>query len=418
MYVLMFSRFQRLLAGLALSVVVSHSAIGAATRDVEGIAAIVNDEVISLYDVDQRVDLFLATSGIPRSPETVDRLRGQVLRSLVDEKLQMQEAREVEIQISKNEVDDDMKRMAQQSGRTVDQVLEFLKENNIDENTLRQQIMAELAWDQFVRRRYGGRITISKTDIDEQYRRAIDAIDQPSYLISEILISADNAADEDRLRGVTEEIIRQLQAGVDFPAIARQLSSSASSARGGDVGWVYENQLDPRVQTVLREMQPGQISAPIPTPAGVYIIGLRDKQESGGRNPLRNQFDLLNIAFAKDANPDVIRSLHDGFKTCKLAQEEASAKGATINQRTGLQPLAAFDPSLRTVIGGLEAGQRTDVMETADAMVFVAVCDRKDDIGVQISREAIENNLYSQRVSMMARRHLRDLRRDSIVEYR
>ena len=60
-------------------------------RDVEGIAAIVNDEVISLYDVDQRVDLFFATSGLGKSPEMRERMRAQVLRSLVDEKLQMQE---------------------------------------------------------------------------------------------------------------------------------------------------------------------------------------------------------------------------------------------------------------------------------------------------------------------------------------
>ncbi len=389
-----------------------------ASRNVEGIAAIVNDEVISLYDVDQRVDLFLATSGIQRSPETVDRLRGQVLRALVDEKLQLQEARDVDIDISKSEVDDDIKRMAQQSGRTLDQVLAFLSENKIDEITLRQQIMAELAWDQFVRRRYGGRVSISKTDIDEQYRRAMDAIDQPSYLMSEILISADNVGDEARLRGVTEEIIRQLQSGVDFSAIARQLSSSASSARGGDVGWVYENQLDPRIQAVLRDMQPGQISAPIPTPAGVYIIGLRDKQAGGGKSPLKNQFDLLNIAFSKTGDTAAIQAVRQNFRTCKAAQQEAKDKGASISERTGLQPLAAFDPSLRSVVSQLEAGQMTEIMEAADSMVLIIVCDRKDDVGVQISRDAIENNLYSQRVSMMARRHLRNLRRDSIVEYR
>lgn len=407
------SLFATLLAVALLCPNIGH----AATRNVEGIAAIVNDQVISLYDVDQRVDLFLATSGIARTPETVDRLRGQVLRSLVDEKLQLQEAKDVEIDISKSEVDDDMKRMAQQTGRTVEQVLAFLAENNIDENTLRQQILAELAWDQFVRRRYGGRITISKTDIDEQYRRAVDAIDQPSYLISEILIASDGAVDDAQVRGVTEEIIRQLQAGVEFPAIARQLSSSASAARGGDVGWVDETQLDPRIQAALREMQPGQISSPIPTPAGIYIIGLRDKRAGGGKSPLRNQFDLLNIAFAK-GETTAIQALHDNFRTCTATQSDAKEKGASVSERTGLQPLGAFDPSLRGLVAPLEAGQLTPVMEAADSMVFIVVCDRKDDIGVQVSRDAIENNLYSQRIAMMARRHLRDLRRDSIVEYR
>lgn len=407
----------KLLAGALLLL---SSTVFAATpeiREMEGIAAIVNDEVISLYDVDQRVRLFMVTSGIPETPETTDRLRGQVLRSLIDEKLQMQEARDVEIEIQPGEINDSITRMAQQGNMSRDEIISFLKDNNINEDTLRGQIEAELAWNQYVRRRYSGRISISDTDIDEQYNRAVEAFDQPRYLISEILLSFDGFGDQARVQQVIEEIIRQLKAGVDFGAIARQLSISATAARGGDVGWVNENQLDPNLQTVLREMQPGQISNPVPTPAGVYIIALRDRQEGGGRSPLRNQYDLLQILLDKDKGSAPLDKISSAFKTCKAADEEAKNAGATAN-RTGLQPLAAFDPALRAIVGPLEAGQLSDILESADKWVMFAVCDRKDDVGMSISRDAIADNLYSQRMAMLARRHLRDLRRDSVVEYR
>lgn len=407
----------KLLAGALLLL---SSTVFAATpeiREKEGIAAIVNDEVISLYDVDQRVRLFMVTSGIPETPETTDRLRSQVLRSLIDEKLQMQEARDVEIDIQPGEINDSITRMAQQGNMSRDEIISFLKDNNINEETLRGQIEAELAWNQYVRRRYGGRISISDTDIDEQYNRAVEAFDQPRYLISEILLSFDGFGDQARVQQVIEEIIRQLKAGVDFGAIARQLSISATAARGGDVGWVNENQLDPNLQTVLREMQPGQISNPVPTPAGIYIIALRDRQEGGGRSPLRNQYDLLQILLDKDKGSGPLDKISSAFKTCKAADEEAKNAGATAN-RTGLQPLAAFDPALRAIVGPLEAGQLSDILESADKWVMFAVCDRKDDVGMSISRDAIADNLYSQRMAMLARRHLRDLRRDSVVEYR
>ncbi len=403
---------------LALFALLTSQAVAKpAPRDVEGIAAIVNDKVISLYDVDQRVRLFMVTSGIPETPETIDRLRGQVLRSLIDEKLQMQEAGDAEISIPKEAVDDSITRLAQQGNMNLEEILKFLKENDINENTLRSQIEAELAWSQYVRRRYGGRISVSETDIDEQYNRAIEAFDQPRFLISEILLSFDGFSDQARIQQVIEEIITQLKAGVDFGAIARQLSASATAARGGDVGWVYADQLDPNLRPVLNAMKPGQISNPVATPAGIYIIALRDRQEGGGKSPMRNQYDLLQILSSKDAGEAAIKNIASNFRTCKAAEESAKQAGATA-KRTGLQPLGAFDAGLRAIVAPLEAGQLSDVLEADDKWVVFAVCDRKDDVGLAISRDAISDNIYSQRMSMMARRHLRDLRRDSVVEYR
>lgn len=415
-------RLPVLFSGLMLVLAMFFSAFWAAEakiapREVEGIAAIVNDEVISLYDVDQRVRLFMITSGIPETPETVDRLRSQVLRSLIDEKLQMQEAFGAEISISKEEIDDGISRLAQQGNMNREEIVKFLKDNAINEETLRAQIEAELAWSQYVRRRYGGRVSVSETDIDEQYNRAMEAFDQPRFLISEILLSFDGFSDQARVQQVIEEIISQLKAGVDFGAIARQLSASATAARGGDVGWVYANQLDPNLRPVLNALKPGQISNPIPTPAGIYIIALRERQEGGGRSPLRNQYDLLQILSSDAAGNDVVTKIASDFKTCNGAEAAAKQAGAIAN-RTGLQPLGAFDAQLRGIIGPLEAGQISDILEAESKSVFFAVCDRKDDVGLTISRDAISDNIYSQRMSMMARRHLRDLRRDSVVEYR
>ena len=403
---------------VTFGITISAFPVNAERRDVEGIAAIVNDEVISLYDVDQRVNLFLTTSGIPNTPETVDRLRAQVLRALVDEKLQLQEAKTVEIAIANDEINSSMARMAQQSNMTREEIVTFLDEKGILEDTLRGQIEAELAWSQYVRRRYGGRITISDADIDEQYTRALEAFDQPRYLLSEILINPNGFQDNTSIEQAIQEIIKQLQAGVDFGAIARQISSSPSAARGGDMGWVYANQLDPRLQQVVTSLATGQISNPTPTPAGISILALRDKQEGGGKSPLRNQFDLLQVIVTGEANKLALDAIKQGFKHCKKAEDEGNKITDAKVTRTGLQPLGAYDPNLQRVVGMLEAGQTTEVLDSGENFVLFAVCDRKDDAGVNVSKDGIYDNLYSQRLSMLSRRHLRNLRRDSVVEYR
>ena len=65
-----------------------------------------------------------------------------------------------------------------------------------------------------------------------------------------------------------------------------------------------------------------------------------------------------------------------------------------------------------------DAGQSLDIREIGENLNLILICDRKDDVGLQVSREAIEDNIYSQKIGMMSRRYLRDLRRDAVIEYR
>jgi peptidyl-prolyl cis-trans isomerase SurA len=385
-------------------------------RDIEGIAAVVNDQVISLYDVDQRVDLFFATSGIQKSPEMTERMREQVLRSLVDEKLQMQEATRVEIQIEETEIEERMELLAKQDNRTLDGIKEFLETKSIEENTLKAQIRAELAWNQFVRRNFGGRIKVGDPEIEEQYEKAVKAVNQTRYLVSEILLNLDNFSTEEQVRQLSDEIVKQLQSGTSFPAVARQFSIAPTAAQGGQLGWISADQLNPRLSQVIRQMQVGQISPPIPTTGGVYILALADRR-AGGNDPSKNKFDVLTVNFPAAVKDTRINEFADDFKTCRRAQEKAKKLKASV-KRSGLKELRTLPGSVALAVANLEAGEVAPPSQQNDATNVYIVCDRKDDLGIEISRDEIADNIFSQRISVMARRHLRDLRRDAVVEYR
>jgi peptidyl-prolyl cis-trans isomerase SurA len=388
----------------------------ASARDVEGIAAVVNDQVISLYDVDQRVDLFFATSGIEKSPEMTERMRQQVLRSLVDEKLQLQEATRVEIEIDETEIEKRMELLAQQDNRTLDGIKEFLENKAIEEDTLKAQIRAELAWNQFVRRNFSARIKVGDPEIDEQYEKAVKAVNQTRYLVSEILLNLDNFSTEEQVRQLSSEIVKQLQSGISFPAVARQFSIAPTAAQGGQLGWISADQLNPRLSQVVRQMQVGQISSPIPTTGGVYILALADKR-AGGNDPAKNKFDVLTVSFPASVKDKRISEFADNFKTCRRAQNQAKKLKASV-QRSGLKELRALPRNVAQAVANLEAGEVAPTYKQADGTYIYIVCDRKDDLGIEISRDQIADNIFSQRISVMARRHLRDLRRDAVVEYR
>ena len=392
----------------------------AEAREVEGIAAIVNDEVISKFDVDQRVNLFLVTSGIERTPQNIDGLRRQVLRTLIQEKLQLQEARDSEIEISRAEINAAMQDMASGTNRSLNEVEKFLKENNVHIRTMEDQIEAELAWNRFVRGRFGGQVSIGELEIDETLERAEAAMNQDRVNISEILLLANNQLDGQRLMSEAAQIVQQLRAGINFGAVARQFSAASSSASGGNLGWIPVNQLDEKIVPIIENMAAGDISDPIETSAGIYIVQLNSKQQSGGIDPMRNLFDLLIITYdvATEGHFAKLESLRDSFTTCKNTEAKAKEMDARNVTRTGQVELRRFPKNLQSEISTTEAGQVIGPKKNEKIAEMVVVCDRKDDQGATISRDAIENNLYSQRLAIMARRHLRELRRDSIVEYR
>ena len=392
----------------------------AEAREVEGIAAIVNDEVISKFDVDQRVNLFLVTSGIERTPQNIDGLRRQVLRTLIQEKLQLQEARDSEIEISRAEINAAMQDMASGTNRSLDEVEKFLKENNVHIRTMEDQIEAELAWNRFVRGRFGGQVSIGELEIDETLERAEAAMNQDRVNISEILLLANNQLDRQRLMSEAAQIVQQLRAGINFGAVARQFSAASSSASGGNLGWIPVNQLDENIVPIIENMAAGDISDPIETSAGIYIVQVNSKQQSGGIDPMRNLFDLLIITYdvATEGHLAKLESLRDNFTTCKNTEAKAKEMDARNVTRTGQVELRRFPKNLQSEISTTEAGQVIGPKKNEKIAEMVVVCDRKDDQGATISRDAIENNLYSQRLAIMARRHLRELRRDSIVEYR
>jgi len=77
-----------------------------------------------------------------------------------------------------------------------------------------------------------------------------------------------------------------------------------------------------------------------------------------------------------------------------------------------------FQTILHKELLNKDAGQSLDIREIGENLNLILICDRKDDVGLQVSREAIEDNIYSQKIGMMSRRYLRDLRRDAVIEYR
>lgn len=420
------SALSRLL--LAVGLIYSMTALPSrAAGEVLGIAAIVNDAVISKYDLDQRVRLVVATSGIQPTRENIERIREQVLRSLVDEKLQMQEAERLELEIEDEEVDQSITGIAERAGMTSDEIIEYLNENGVNEAALRTQITADVAWNRVISARFAPLVQIGEDEIDETLARINNDASQVQFQLAEIYLSFDNPSQEREMAQGAQRLVEQLRAGAPFPNVAQQFSQAASAASGGDIGWVSESQLAPEIAEAVARLDVGAVSNPIRSLNGFYILQLRSKRQGLGPNPLETRFQVMQVVFtlpadaperALQARVAQANKFRSEFRTCAAAPDQINAyPGARISQPSTVTAAQLRNP-IRDQLLKTEAGSVVPIGRTERGIEALIVCDRKDDVGNQPTRDSIENTLFNQEVSMMARRHLRDLRRDAVIEYR
>ena len=386
-------------------------------QETQAISVIVNDEVISRYDVNQRVRLILVTSGIPPTEENLKRIETQSVKALINERIQLQEASKLEVPESQEEIQLMLDRIARGNQTTSEGIIENITSQGVKVDTLISQIKSELLWNKIVRGRFGSYINISDDEINIVYDRTIESINKIQYDISEIFIGFEDEREEKESKELADKLVEQLKNDIAFEPVAQQFSQAPSSGQGGRIGWVSEGQLDQEIITGIENLLSSSISKPIKTVNGYYIIKVNGRSEEGGKNPMKNQYNLTSVTFSKE-DKDSANDFSENFVSCKRLEsllENYNEKEINVIGDRLLQELPA---ELHDELLKKDAGDTLSPRLSEETIDIILICDRKDDIGVQVNKNTIEDNIYSQKLGMMSRRHLRDLRRDAVIEYR
>ena len=245
-------------------------------------AAVVNDDIISVLDLAMRVELAIVAAGVQDTQEVRRRLTPQVLRGLIDERLQMQEAKRLDIDVTDVQVAGALDQIASQNNMTEGQFLTMLRNRGILPTTLIDQIRAQIAWQNVIRRSIRPKVVIAPEEVEEVVTRLNARRGAIERRVSEIFIPVETAAKEGEALQYANRLVQELQNGANFSGLARQFSQSGTASLGGDMGWVREGELDPALETVLAQMGPGEASRPIRTLSGFYILMLSDLRKNDG----------------------------------------------------------------------------------------------------------------------------------------
>lgn len=262
-----------------------------ARADQEGIAAVVNDDAISMTDLRERTKLIMISSGLPDTPEVRAKLLPQIMDSLIEEQLMIQEAKKDNITVSDADVEGGFNTLAAQNKIPADKFKAMIEGSGINIATMRRQIRAQIGWSKVIQKIMRPQITVTDGDIDDYLSHLTANKGNPEYLLAEILIPVSAPADDTSAHQVALKLVSEMRAGkAPFSKVAQQFSKAPGAAHGGDLGWLQQGQLAPELAAALPTMKPMDITDPIRTPEGYDIIMMRDKRVMTDENlPSRDQ---------------------------------------------------------------------------------------------------------------------------------
>jgi len=391
------------------------------------IAAIVNDDVISIHDLENRLALTMVTSNLEDRPEIRQRVAPQILRALIDDRLKVQEARRLNVVVTKREIDDALDRIARQVNMPPREIPQFLSSKGAKMSTLIDQIEAEIGWLKTINRLEGSRIQIGEDEIDAELTRIRQNAGQPEYRVADIFLPVDDPKTDAQVKQLAERLRGQLQEGASFPSLARNFSQAASAAVGGDLGWIRRGQLVSQLDAVLPQLEAKEVSSPIRTPVGYYLLLMIDKRISKGLDEGKVTVTLSKLSLPISANPSqqeiaermqTGRTLSQAAVTCADLETAGREAGGARSGGMGKMEISQLPRQLRQLVRPLKAGEKTAPFRTDEGVVVVMVCDRVEEGNVSEQRTIVETALREQSLTAASQRHLRDLRRSALIDIR
>ena len=396
----------------------------------ESVAALVNDDPISSYDLRQRMRLLVATTGVQPNADNMSQIEREALRGLVDEHLEMQEVKAIEekqkdlhLEPQEDEVDANIGDIAKQSGISRQQLVATLQSDGVDPRTLRDQIKAQMSWTHYIGARFRDAVVIGDTQVASAMTQANASSLKPQYNLALIFLDASHVGGQQAAEDGAHQLILQMKGGAPFGSVARQFSALPTAANGGDMGWVVDTDLKPEVRAAVEQMRPGDLSAPIIAPNGVYIVLLREKRAGASDQVV----DLRQAAISLGPNAPAaevaeaetkLNWLRHRITGCDTIESQSDKVKGVLSADLGETSLTQLRPAFREAVDKMKVGEISAPIRTDVGLHLIAVCSRHA-AGVEgVTKADITDRLRGEQLSMFSRRYLRDLRNSAEIETR
>lgn len=376
-----------------------------------GPAITINDDVISEYEVTQRITM-LRVFRTPGNLETLAR------EQLIEDRLKLAAMNRAGLSITDEGLRTAMADFAARANLELDQFITLLGQQGVSEETFRDFVLVNASWRDFIRSRFADRAQVSEAEIDQALGQA-NASSGIEVLLSEIIIPAPPPRAAQAI--ATAERISRLTSTSAFEAEARRVSALPSRTRGGRLDWLPITNYPGALRGLLLDLAPGEVTAPIPITNGVALFQMRGVREvpRAAAEPAAIEYAALYIAGGLserglreaarvDANVDTCDDLYGIARDLPPEQLERDVLPPSDIPQDVAMELAKLDP-----------GETSYVLTRAngETLVFLMMCGRTPSLGDGQDRDAIRNQLRSQRLNTFADALIADLRAAATITY-
>ena len=399
-----------------LALVGAALAVAAQAQTAFAPAAVVNDDPITFYEIEQRARLLAIGSNASPGPE----LTNAALEQLIDDRLRLQAAERFRVTATPAAISAAADELAQRQGQTRDQFIEQIARSGVSEDTLIDLLRPQVAWRQLVNSRFASRATPGDAEIDQEILLAAVGRSR-SFRLSEIAIPAPEGR-ESQARAIVDRIARDLANGASFASLARRFSRSPSAPDGGDVGWIPESRLPHDLAQVIGALQPGEVTDPIQVPGGISLFKLENQRSEAPpwAQPAAVSMVRLAVPLPDDASAEEIAEareqaaeLASSAQSCTGLPDLADARAETITTR----PLTDLPTNVQGAVQLLLPNQASRPVRSAGSMDVFVMCERSGGADAE-ARQQLAEQIRNTRLARFAEGFLQELRREAVIERR
>ncbi len=372
------------------------------------IAAVVNQHAITERELELRLDFAIATLNMPKTKESKDSMRHQILQNLIMEKLQESSAKEVDIKVPEKDIDKSLENLAKDNGMTLEQMKERFKAMGVKIETLRSRMRAQVMWARFIRTMFSNQVKVTDSDVDKELEKVKRSLETDQYELVEIVIPID-----EKNPTKTKQDADRLYAQVSKPMTNFRLVAQQFGAQSGYVGWRSIRQMDDDVAKVIQNLSVGDVTKPIQTQNAYKIIKLMDKKLAGQGSFKSRKISVsrVEVQLPEDMNEENAMILENivshlkNAKGCKEFQQVGrEANGQT--EMTEKQPMTNFPEPLQVILDKVGVNQVAGPIQDERGISLYMVCSvenpEKDSLPTKAEiKEGLEQREFSRQAGRL-----------------
>ena len=389
------------------------------------IAAVVNNKIITTRDISDRIEFIRFMSRVKPNVMRSEKFKRKVLEQLIDEELQRQEIKRLQIEITSKELNSATNIMERQLKISKGYLSKFLSENKLSKLDAITQIETNLGWTKAVQIRHRNQLKISDNEISEIQNKIKGTIGKTQLFLSEIVVENSMVKGQENAKRLIDEIYTRIKGGENFSTLARRFSNAQSAESNGKVGWTKLDQLEPFLITALKSVKNNGITKPVKTGSGYILLKVEARKKVTEFDPLKTRVRLLQILYVSNPNDtkEQIKFQLSQFRK-RLENVNSCSKFSDLSKKSPdseLQDLGEFfmgelSAELREIVQKLEIGIPSEPLKTSNGIAIINVCKRFLPKSIIPSREAVTLKLQGEKLEKLAKKYLYDLRQNAFIE--